>query len=51
MTSTTSTTQLVKNINNLETIRKKLNVTKPIIKWVGGKTQILEQRRQQVLIF
>jgi DNA adenine methylase len=42
-TAPTTITQLVKNINNLETIRKKLNVTKPIIKWVGGKTQIIEK--------
>ncbi len=39
----TTTHQLVKNINNLETIRKKLNITKPIIKWVGGKTQIIDK--------
>ena len=38
-----TTPQLVKNINNLETIRKKLNITKPIIKWVGGKTQIIDK--------
>ena len=41
--SNTTTTQLVKNIENLTTIRKKLNVTKPIIKWVGGKTQIIDK--------
>ena len=41
--STETTQILVKNINNLETIRKKLNVTKPIIKWVGGKTQIIDK--------
>ena len=38
-----TTPQLVKNINNLETIRKNLNITKPIIKWVGGKTQIIDK--------
>lgn len=43
MTSMSTTPQLVKNINNLETIRKKLNITKPIIKWVGGKTQIIDK--------
>ena len=42
-TPTSTTPQLVKNINNLETIRKKLNITKPIIKWVGGKTQIIDK--------
>jgi DNA adenine methylase len=36
-------TELVKNIENLNTIRKKLNITKPIIKWVGGKTQIIDK--------
>ena len=43
MTSMSTTPQLVKNINNLETIRKNLNITKPIIKWVGGKTQIIDK--------
>ena len=42
-TATTTTLTLVKNIENLSTIRKKLNVTKPIIKWVGGKTQIIDK--------
>ena len=42
-TATTTTTSIVKNIENLTTIRKKLNVTKPIIKWVGGKTQIIDK--------
>ena len=41
--TTTSTPILLKNIANLTTIRKKLNVTKPIIKWVGGKTQIIDK--------
>ena len=41
--STETTTSIVKNIANLTTIRKKLNVTKPIIKWVGGKTQIIDK--------
>ena len=41
--STSTTHQLVKNINNLEIIRQKLNITKPIIKWVGGKTQIIDK--------
>ena len=43
MTSMSTTPQLVKNINNLETIKKNLNITKPIIKWVGGKTQIIDK--------
>ena len=42
-TSTATTPTLVKNIENLTTIRKKLNITKPIIKWVGGKTQIIDK--------
>ena len=41
--NTTTIPKLVKNIENLITIRKKLNSTKPIIKWVGGKTQIIDK--------
>jgi DNA adenine methylase len=43
LTTPTPILTLVKNIVNLTTIRKKLNVTKPIIKWVGGKTQIIDK--------
>ena len=38
-----TTITLVKDIQNLSTIRKKLDITKPIIKWVGGKTQIIDK--------
>ena len=38
-----TTITLIKNIEKLNTIRKKLNITKPIIKWVGGKTQIIDK--------
>jgi len=39
----TTSISLVKNIENLNKLRKKLNITKPIIKWVGGKTQIIDK--------
>ena len=41
--SSINTPLLVKNINNLNTKRKNLNITRPIIKWVGGKTQIIDK--------
>ena len=38
-----TTIKLVKDIPTLSAIRKKLDITKPIIKWVGGKTQIIDK--------
>ena len=42
-TAIATTIPLIKNIENLTKLRQKLNITKPIIKWIGGKTQIIDK--------